>query len=77
MPPHGYASFTDDEAASIIAYLRSLGPQGTHWPEPRLGLELRVAFVTGIVRMEVAEFTHTPPPLDLEGATRKAGASPR
>jgi cytochrome c5 len=65
MPSHGYASFTDDEVASIIAYLRSLSPQGTASPEPHLGLGVRIAFVTGIVRTEAAEFTATPPPVDL------------
>jgi len=65
MPSHGYASFTDDEAASITGYLRSLSPQGAASPEPRLGLGVRVAFVAGIVRTEAAEFAQTPPPLDL------------
>jgi len=65
MPSHGYASFTDDEVASIIAWLRSLRPKGAPSPEPRLGLGVRVAFVTGMVRTEAAEFAHMPPPLDL------------
>ncbi len=65
MPSHGYASFTDDEVASIIAYLRSLSPQGTASPEPRLGLGARAALVMGIVRPEAAEFTETSAPLDL------------
>ncbi|MGA2597449.1 MAG: c-type cytochrome [Bryobacteraceae bacterium] len=65
MPSHGYASFTDDEVASIIGYLRSLSPQGTASPEPHLGLGVRVALVAGIVRTEAAEFADTLPPLDL------------
>lgn len=65
MPSHGYASFTDDEVASIVACLRSLSPQGAFSPEPRLGLGVRVAFVMGMIRTEAAEFAHTPPPLDL------------
>jgi cytochrome c553 len=65
MPSHAYASFTDDEAASIIAYLRSLSPQGASSPEPHLGLAVRAAFVMGVVKTEAAEFAHTPPPLDL------------
>lgn len=73
MPSHGYASFTDDEVASIIAYLPSLSPQGAASPEPHLGLGARVALVTGIVRPEAAEFTGTSPPLDL-GARYENGA---
>jgi mono/diheme cytochrome c family protein len=65
MPSHAYASFTDDEAASIIAYLRSLSPQGASSPEPHLGLAVRAAFVMGVIKTEAAEFAHTPPPLDL------------
>ena len=65
MPSHGYASYTDDEVAAIIAYLRSLSPQGASSPEPRLGLGVRVALVTGIVRTEASEFANMPPPIDL------------
>ena len=65
MPSHGYASFTDDEVASIIAYLRSLSPRGTASPKPHLGLGVRAALVRGIFRTEAAEFTETPAPLDL------------
>jgi cytochrome c5 len=72
MPSHGYASFTDDEVAAIIAWLRSLSPRGTPSPEPRLGLGVRVALVAGIVRTEAAEFTSTPPPVDL-GARYEKG----
>ena len=65
MPSHGYASFTDDEVASMIAYLRSLSPRGAASSERHLGLAMRVAFVTGILRTEAAEFTGIPPPVDL------------
>jgi mono/diheme cytochrome c family protein len=65
MPSHGYASFTDDQVASIIAYLRFLSPQGAASPDPRLGLGMRVAIVAGIIRPEAAESAGTPPPLDL------------
>ncbi len=64
MPSHGYASFTDDEVASIIAYLRSLSPEGAASPERSLGLAMRVVYVAGIVRTEAAEFTNTSP-IDL------------
>lgn len=65
MPSHGYASFTDGEVASIIAYLRSLSPHGAASPKPRFGLEVRAALVMGIFRSGAAEFTQAPPPLDL------------
>ncbi len=65
MPSHSYASSTDDEAASIIAYLRSLNPQRAASPETRLGLGVRLAFVAGIVKTDAAEFGHNPPPIDL------------
>jgi mono/diheme cytochrome c family protein len=64
MPSHGYASFTDGEVASIIAYLRSLSPEGAASPERSLGLAMRVVFVAGIVRTEAAEFTNKSP-IDL------------
>ena len=66
MPSHGYASFTDDEVASIIAYLRSLSPQGAASPAPHLGLGVRVALVAGMFRTEAAEFSR-------HAAARSAG----
>ena len=48
----------------MIAYLRSLSPQGAAAPDPRLGLECAWPSWRGIVGTEAAEFTHTPP-LDL------------
>lgn len=65
MPSHGYASFNDDEAASIIGYLRSLKPQGTTSPDRRLGLEVRVALVAGILKPEAREFTAATQPVDV------------
>jgi len=65
MPSHGYASFSDDEVASIIGYLRSLKPQGTASPSLRFGVEVRAAIVSGIVRPEAADSENATPPLDL------------
>jgi cytochrome c553 len=65
MPSHALASFTDDEVASIIGYLRSLKPQGTSSPELRLGLEVRVALVLGVLKLEAREIADARPPLDL------------
>jgi mono/diheme cytochrome c family protein len=72
MPSHGYASFTDDEAASIIGYLRSLKPQGTASPEMRLGVEVRIALVAGILKPEARGFARATLPLDL-GARYERG----
>ena len=72
MPSHGYASFSDDEVASIIGYLRSLKPQGTASPERRLGLKVRVALVSGILRPEARESADATLPLDL-GARYEKG----
>jgi len=72
MPSHGYASFSDDEVASIIGYLRSLQPHGTASPKLRFGLKVRVALVLGILRPEAQECADAAPPLDL-GARYEKG----
>jgi mono/diheme cytochrome c family protein len=72
MPSHGYASFSDDEVASIIGYLRSLKPLGTPSPELRFGLQVRVGLVAGILRPEAREAADATPPLDL-GAPYEKG----
>jgi cytochrome c553 len=75
MPSHDYANFTDDEAASIIGFLRSLKPQGTASPEMRLGLKVRIALVAGILKPEARGFADTTPPLDLGHVTREVRVS--
>lgn len=76
MPSHGYATFSDDEVASMIAYLRSLKPQGTASPDRHLGLRVRLVFVLGIVRTEAAEFAAVPLPRDLGVSHEKGGTWP-
>ena len=71
MPSHGYASFTDDEVASIIGYLRSLKSQGTASPDRRLGLKVRIALVAGILRPEAREFVGATPPLNVGAGYEK------
>jgi cytochrome c553 len=71
MPSHGYASFTDDEVASIIGCLRSLKPQGTASPERRLGLKIRAALVAGILKPEALEFPVPTTPVDLGAGYEK------
>jgi cytochrome c553 len=72
MPSHGYASFSDDEVASIIGYLRSLKPRGMASPRLRFGLEVRVGLVSGILRPEARLSADAAPPLDL-GARYEKG----
>ena len=50
MPSSTFANLTDDEVASIIAYLRSLPPRGAASPDPRVGLLVRTLLVTGHYR---------------------------
>jgi cytochrome c553 len=55
MPSHAYASFTDDDVASIVAYLRTLRLQGVASPPPSPGLLLRANLVAGVVKTEAAK----------------------
>jgi cytochrome c5 len=71
MPSHGYASFSDEEVASIIGYLRSLKPQGIASPELRFGLQVRVGLLAGILRPEARESADATPPLDLGARYQK------
>ena len=50
MPSDTFANLGDDEAASIIAYLRSLPPRGVASPDPRVGLLVRALLATGQYR---------------------------
>ncbi len=50
MPSSAFANFSDDDVASIIAYLRSLPPKGAASPDPRAGLLVRALLVTGQYR---------------------------
>ena len=60
MPSDIYSNFSDDEVASIIAYLRSLKPLGALTPEPRFGLVIRTLLVLGVLNSP-----ENKPPLDL------------
>ena len=47
MPSSVFADLSDDEVASIIAYLRSLPARGPVSPDPRVGLLVRAFLVSG------------------------------
>ena len=63
MPSHDYAAFTDREAASIIAYLRSLKPRGEPTPALRLGLIMRIGLVTREFNTERRELLTSKAPI--------------
>jgi mono/diheme cytochrome c family protein len=64
MPSHVYAAFTDDEAAAIIGYLRSLAPRGVELARPRPGFLLRANLAAGVVKTEPERIAEARPPLD-------------
>ena len=47
MPSSVFANLSDDEVASIIAYLRSLRPRGAASPDPGVGLLVRAFLAAG------------------------------
>ena len=62
MPSEDYNRFTDDDLASLVAYVRSLPPvQGTG-AEVRLPLPARVAYGFGAIRDAAAKIDHSLPP---------------
>jgi mono/diheme cytochrome c family protein len=63
MPSHVYAAFTDDEAASIIGYLRALKPKGMLLAQPQPGLLLRANLLAGAFRLETARLADAAPPV--------------
>jgi cytochrome c553 len=65
MPSHVFTNFTDNEVASIIAYLRSFKPRGDVSPDRSLGLIVRAAFVAGKFQTEADEFSAVKPSLDM------------
>jgi mono/diheme cytochrome c family protein len=64
MPSQAYANFTDDEVASIIGYLRGLGPHGTMLAQTEPGLLLRANLLAGVFKTAVGRLADAKPPLD-------------
>ncbi len=77
MPSQAYVGFTDDEVASIIAYLRSLGAKGAAPQQPPFGLLLRANLVRGELKTEQAQVARIKPPIEagpaVEPGRRLAG----
>ena len=68
MPSQAYAAFTDDEVASLIAYLRSLPTTGANLPQPDPGLMLRVNLARGALETEVERVAEAKPPIAVGAA---------
>lgn len=64
MPSQAYAGLTDGEAASLIAYIRSLPPGGEVLVQPPYGLILRMNLATGALKVQAARHAQTAAPLD-------------
>ena len=65
MPSAAYATFTDEETAAVLGYLRSLAPTGGDAPKAAPGLMLRANLVLGRVRTSADELRRAKPSLDL------------
>ena len=64
MPSRAYAGFSNDEAASIIGYLRGLKPSGATLPPSNPGLFLRIELLLGLFRTSADSLAVAKPPLD-------------
>lgn len=62
MPSEDYNRFTDDDLASLVAYVRSLPPAQGTGAEVRLPLPARVAYGFGAIRDAAAKIDHSLPP---------------
>ena len=65
MPSNAYATMTDRDLNDIVAYLRSLKPEGSPTPEPRYGLVLRGILVAGKLKTTLDYARGDTPSLDL------------
>ena len=72
MPSQAFAGLTDGEAASLIAYLRSLPPGGEVLVQPPYGLVLRMNLATGALKTQADRHAQAAAPLDA-GANTAAG----
>lgn len=64
MPSQAYAGLTDGEAASLIAYIRSLPPSGEILAQPPYGIILRMNLATGVLKTQAVRNAQTATPLD-------------
>ena len=64
MPSQAFGGLTDGEAASLIAYIRSLPPSGEVLVQPPYGLMLRMNLATGALKLQAARHAEAVAPLD-------------
>lgn len=62
MPSEDYNRFTDDDLASLVAYVRSLPPAAPRPAVVRLPLPVRVLYGYGLIRDAAAKIDHRLPP---------------
>jgi mono/diheme cytochrome c family protein len=70
MPSQEYQHLSDEDAAALIAYLRSLPPVDREHPAPRIGPVGRALLVTGKMKLLPAEL------IDHRAPARSAPAAP-
>ena len=69
MPSQAYAGLTEGEAASLIAYVRSLPPAGEVLVQPPYGLILRMNLATGALKTQAERHVQAAAPLDADART--------
>jgi cytochrome c553 len=69
MPSQAYAGLTDGEAASLIAYIRSLPPSGEVLVQPPYGFILRMNLTTGALKIQADRHLQAATPLDIDVKT--------
>jgi len=69
MPSQAYAGLTDGEAASLIAYIRSLPPGGEVLAQPAYGFILRINLATGALKSQAARHVEATAPLEVDAKT--------
>jgi len=65
MPSNQYASLTDRETGSLIAYIRSIKSDAPQVPDPKYGLMVRTGLMLGMFSTEATARANNKPPLDL------------
>jgi mono/diheme cytochrome c family protein len=76
MPSEDYNRFTDDDLASLVAYVRSLPPASGQGAVVKLPLPVKVLYGYGAIKDAAARIDHTLPPQQPvpEGVTLAHGA---
>ena len=76
MPSEDYNRFTDDDLASLVAYLRQMAPESGGGPVLELPLPVRVLYGFGMIRDAAEKIDHARPPEQPvpDGVTTTHGA---